>query len=994
MQLPQHELGRRQALFNFRYCATYWLTTVIVMRSLRSATTRALGVLAFCVGLMLLAGPETVWAQQGETFTVDATGDAPDVEPGDLTCATSQGNCTLRAAIQETNALFNELGTQVIAFDIPGPGPHVISPQTELPAVTDPVIIDGTTEPDYEDAPVVIVSGQEAGGETSGLFVTAGNSAVRGLSIIAFSGAGIRLETRGGNTVQGNHVGVRPDGQTLDGNGGDGISLVGSRDNQIGGTAPDAGNVVAGNENEIVVESNANTIQGNFVGTNLSGDDLGSTFNALQVRGDSSLIGGTAPEAGNVIAHTATSAVRISGSNNRVQGNYIGTNRKARDLGAAGAGLRLFGNGNTIGGAEPGMGNEIANNAWGVTPEDGTGNTIRRNRIYGNDQLGIDLGNRDGRTTNDDGDADDGPNRLQNFPEIRQGTFAPAEEALTVSYLVPSDPAVDAAGASNYPLTIDFYVADADDEEGKEYLGTDIYSGVEPDDYAGCGSPPCVVTTTFAPSFDLARGDEIVATVTDEEGNTSEFSRPVLVDFPSTLEAGVTLEPEQYQMVSVPIELENATISSVFVDDLGPLDRRDWRLLRWEANPERSECGAGRYRDLTSGPDAADVNLKRGQAYWLISRTGGSFDVDEARSVGGEPVPLTLPPGWTQIANPHPYPVAWSSVTGRDGLQNGSPYMQESGPEGNPTYIPNATTLNPWTGYWVCNPEDSAMEITIPPEEASSSAQARAKSAKSEPAGLERFFGRSPTFGFQLKALLRQGGHIQKDVQNAVGVVPRATSEAGLEDIIEPPPVEEALRLSIIEDSSRLAGSLRPGGARGYTWNVEVSVPRAETKTSPRRVRLRLVPRGAVPSNFERRLVDRNTGQQIPGEQGSFTVSITEERPTRHLQLLVGGEDFVGEKAEAVRPTRNRLQAVSPNPSRGPVSIDYQLASAQHVRLSVFDILGRRVRVLLDRKRPAGHHTLRWKGGAGTGAELASGVYIVRMRTESTSDSRRVSIVR
>jgi len=961
------------------------------MGSLRSATTRALGVLAFCVGLMLLAGPETVRAQQGETFTVDATGDAPDVEPGDLTCATSQGNCTLRAAIQEANATSNELGTQGIDFDIPGSAPHVIQPQTELPAITDPVIIDGTTEPDYQDTPVVVVSGPEAGGETPGLFVTAGNSTIRGLSIIAFSGAGIRLETGGANTVQGNHVGIRPDGQTPEGNGGDGIALVGSRDNQIGGTAPDAGNVVAGNENEIVVESNANTIQGNFIGTNPSGDDLGSTFNALRVSGDSSLIGGTASGAGNVIAHTATNAVRISGSNNRVRGNYIGTNREARELGAAGTGIRLFGSRNTIGGAEPGTGNVIANNAWGVTSEDGTGNTIRRNRIYGNDQFGIDLGNRDGRTTNDDGDADDGPNRLQNFPEIQQSTFAPGEEALTVNYLVPSDPEVDAPGVSNYPLTIDFYVADADDEEGKEYLGTDTYSAVEPDDYAGCDSPPCVVTTTFVPAFDLARGDEVVATATDEEGNTSEFSRPGLVDFPETLEAGVTLAPEQYRMVSVPVQLQNAAISAVFADDFGPLDRQDWRVLRWETNPERSGCGAGRYRELTLDADAAEPELERGHAYWLIAQTGGRFDVDNARSVGGEPVTLTLPPGWTQIANPHPFPVSWSSVTGRSDLQNGSPYAYEPGAEGSSSYIPNAATLTPWTGYWVCNPGSSSIELTIPPEEATSNVRAKAAGPNSASVDLERFFGRTPTFGIQLNASLEQGGHIRRDVQNVVGVAPRATPGVGQEDVIEPPPVKESLRLSIVEDSSRLAGSLRPSGARGYAWNVEVSAPRTE-ETGPRTIHLRLVSRGTIPSDFKRRLVDRNTGQQLSGERGAFTVSITEERPTRHLQLLVGREDFVGEKVETVRPTRSRLQAVTPNPSRGPVSIDYQLKSAQHVRLSVFDILGRRVKVLLDGKRPAGHHTIQWKGGAGAG--VASGVYFVRLRTESASHGRRVSVVR
>ncbi len=54
------------------------------------------------IGLTLGAAP-LAWA--GATFTVDSTADAVDANPGDGVCATAAGECTLRAAIQETNAL-------------------------------------------------------------------------------------------------------------------------------------------------------------------------------------------------------------------------------------------------------------------------------------------------------------------------------------------------------------------------------------------------------------------------------------------------------------------------------------------------------------------------------------------------------------------------------------------------------------------------------------------------------------------------------------------------------------------------------------------------------------------------------------------------------------------------------------------------------------------------------------------------------------------------
>jgi hypothetical protein len=95
-----------------------------------------------------------------------------------------------------------------------------------------------------------------------------------------------------------------------------------------------------------------------------------------------------------------------------------------------------------------------------------------------------------------------------------------------VTYRVPSDPAASGSGASEYPLTVHFYAAGPSGEQGRTYLGKDTYSNTSSDDdYDGCGSPPCNVTTpTFTPQASVSESDVIVATATDDDGNTSEFS--------------------------------------------------------------------------------------------------------------------------------------------------------------------------------------------------------------------------------------------------------------------------------------------------------------------------------------------------------------------------------------------------------------------------------------------------------------------------------------
>ena len=77
------------------------------------------------------------------TFVVNSTGNQHDDAPGNGVCHTSAGTCTLRAAIEESNAL---AGTDTIHFAILGGGIHVIKPHPALPEITDHVGIDGTTQ--------------------------------------------------------------------------------------------------------------------------------------------------------------------------------------------------------------------------------------------------------------------------------------------------------------------------------------------------------------------------------------------------------------------------------------------------------------------------------------------------------------------------------------------------------------------------------------------------------------------------------------------------------------------------------------------------------------------------------------------------------------------------------------------------------------------------------------------------------------------------------
>ncbi len=166
-----------------------------------------------------------------------------------------------------------------------------------------------------------------------------------------------------------------------------------------------------------------------------------------------------------------------------------------------------------MGGTVAGAGNVIAfNRGDGVvvsetTEDQARGNAILGNSIYRNAGQGIDLGD-DGQTPNDPDDPDLGANQLQNFVEFTSDVLV-TSGFLEFQYKVSSAP-TNAA----YPLAVEFFIADSDGEEGQTRLAQDTYL---------LDSFPNSRAVAI-PAGSVQVGDRLVATVTDDDGNTSEFS--------------------------------------------------------------------------------------------------------------------------------------------------------------------------------------------------------------------------------------------------------------------------------------------------------------------------------------------------------------------------------------------------------------------------------------------------------------------------------------
>lgn len=469
-------------------------------------------------------------AETNAVLTVNVAGDyLPD--------GCNAQSCMLREAIMAANATPGVKET--IKFNIPtnspncnsGTGVCTIKLIGALPDITDPVIIDGYTQPGAhpntltvgDDAALKIVVDGTGLAQTNGFLVKAGQSTIQGLVIQNFStGIGIYMLSNS-NLVSGNFIGTDATGETAKINS-VGVLVQGSN-NLVGGATPGARNVVSGNNIGVYLVVGAkNSVTGNYIGTDRQGltPIPNITGVNLTVTSDN-LIGGKGVSARNVIAGNSGDGVWLSGDthDNVVQGNYIGVAANKSDaLGNGGNGIRIEGYENPLAYARFNTitQNRISNNGYagisvGFRAEDlSYGNTITRNAISSNGHLGIDIFPSNINNPNDNHDTDDGPNHLQNYPNLTKVTSA--NGTTTIKGNLKSAP--------KKSFRIEFFVnnpcQDSGHGEGTKYFGAMTVTT----------SNQGTASFTFIRHKTLANGTAITATATEIvnalPASTSEFS--------------------------------------------------------------------------------------------------------------------------------------------------------------------------------------------------------------------------------------------------------------------------------------------------------------------------------------------------------------------------------------------------------------------------------------------------------------------------------------
>jgi len=312
-----------------------------------------------------------------------------------VTITDDSGPGSLRQAILDANAATEPAA---IDFQIGSGGPETIYPLSALPEITNSVTIDGTSQPGYPGFPLITINGSLAGSGVDGLTIAGGNSTVRGMDLVAFSGSGIVLKTNGGDVIDSSIVGTDFEGHTGLGNSVSGV-LIDDVSGNVIGTSLATGNVLSGNDGGAglaIFGSGAsnNLVQDNFIGTDASGSKaVGNGTGVAIIGAPGNVIGGTSLATANLLSGNKNSGLVISGSGatgNLVQDNFIGTDASGSKAVGNGTGVAIIGAPGNVIGTSLATGNLLSGNngpAVSISGSGATGNLVGGNFI-GTDTTG------------------------------------------------------------------------------------------------------------------------------------------------------------------------------------------------------------------------------------------------------------------------------------------------------------------------------------------------------------------------------------------------------------------------------------------------------------------------------------------------------------------------------------------------------------------------------------------------------------------------------
>lgn len=410
-----------------------------------------------------------------------------------------------------------------------------------------------------------------------------------------------------------------------------------------------------------------------------------------------------------------------------------------------------------------------------------------------------------------------------------------------------------------------------------------------------------------------------------------------------------------YQIIAVPLELTNKSVSSVFTS-LMPYDKTKWRLFDY-ANADNREY-------------SAFSSIDAGKGYWLIVKTSTTINPGEGKSVQADdaaPFTINLSTGWNLIGNPYNFRVSWTDVLAANSNPAGVDTKLKVFSGGTLT---DGTILEKYRGAFVFSNNAVSMKI---PVIRNTTLGGRVNDGKDIVNSLDQNH-------WEVKLMLRDG-QLGNEL-GGIGMHPNATLK-GKDPFDEVSvPLPEGLNLFELayphpEVFTYFNKEVVPT-QENYRWDFEV-------KRSLSAWNLELLWKNDYFGHNEKQLVlfDPTTLQIMDMRKVDH---ITLTTATNKLSVLYGAPEYIQHALDSDLPW---LGYPYPNPAKEELTIPFRIPESHDqmpVKISILNGTGAEVATPVNRTLGKGNYDVKWY------PQGESGLYLIRMRIGQETKAMKVII--
>jgi len=403
-----------------------------------------------------------------------------------------------------------------------------------------------------------------------------------------------------------------------------------------------------------------------------------------------------------------------------------------------------------------------------------------------------------------------------------------------------------------------------------------------------------------------------------------------------------------WRMFSIPYDLDDKTIATIFESVLGAYDKTKWRLLHLSNDTTFIEYKAGL------------SDIERGKGYWFNSKTRATISLGPGsvpEFCENNPAKLSLRQGWNQIGNPYTTTITWPAEADRAGV--GSLRVFSGG-----TSLQDRGNLGAFQGAYVFSVADTPLNI---PFDASGTRIGK------KPSSLENALDQS---NWEVKIIASSG--IYSNQISGIGMNESAEHSKDPYDHIRVPRFQQFLDISFAHPeyfAPHFAKDVVPT-TENFIWEFKVASNLKAPQTQ-------LNWDNSYFGDNDRQLWLLDVATQTivnMREQNSYSFSLHQER---NFKVFFGSSEFI---TDNLTPSTVILGQNYPNPFNHFTTIPFTLAGSSNgyysVVMDIYNMSGQKVRNLINALYSEGFYEVTWDGTFRQ-QKLGKGIYFVYLYVET-----------